>query len=264
MAFGVLRRWLGDQTTSITFTGGLGAQVLSAAAYLRLELDGHAPLADLEYFTTAPQVAMPVKGAVSIWPWQLDPFGITPAHFRGMTRGSRCRIIPDSPEKMDLGIRGLQTKEIRDKFPISDGVHDLLPNGFPDVFACAHARRGDYLNVASHVVSDDDFLQILERHVPDMRALIVVTDGALDMSTIDRLRARFEHLWIADRLTAWDCHRLLRQSAAMIGSNSQFSLVAALLHPTRRVFLPARWFGSAVDQVPMESTLTRLGGFRAL
>ncbi len=265
MAFGLLRRSDLDQSPVISFSGGLGAQLLSAAGYFRLEMDGATPVADLDYFDVTPRIAEPGSGGVSIWPWQLDPFGITSEGFRRMTRRvSRNRVLRDSPRKTALGVRGLRTPEIRARFTVPADVRSLLPGEFPRRFAAVHLRRGDYLNVASHVVPDEAFVAALLAHAQDLEAVVLLSDGEPGAAMRARLATAFRHLWVPEQLSAWDTHRVLRASAMMIGSNSQFSLVAALLHEHGRVLLPSRWAGQPADQSAWEAELTGLCAFRAM
>lgn len=265
MTFGLLRGMLSGGPPAISFSGGLGAQMLSAAGYFRLEMDGRQPTADLDYFDTAPRIAKSGSNEVSIWPWQLDSFGITPETFRRMTRGGmRSRTLRDSPQKTSLGIRGLQTPEIRERFGVPKGLDELLPIGFPGRFNAIHVRRGDYLNVASHVVPEGAFVVALAKYARDCDALVFLSDGKPSTSTLAELNRLFKHLWVPESLSAWETHRLLRASALMVGSNSQFSLVAALLHDSGRAILPSRWAGPTAEQAAWEHDLTGLCAFRAL
>lgn len=265
MALGLLRRSHPHQSPAISFTGGLGAQMLSAAGYFRLEMDGATPEADLNYFDVPPRIAAPGSGEVSIWPWQLKPFGIAPEGFwRLAGRVSRNRVLRDSPQKTALGIQGLRTPEIRARFEVPRGVREVLPPEFPQRFAAVHLRRGDYLNVASHVVPDEAFVSALLTYAQDLEAVVLLSDGEPGATARARLEGTFRHFWVPERLSAWDTHRVLLASAMMIGSNSQFSLVAALLHESGRVLLPSRWAGRPVDQAAWEAEVTGLCAFRAM
>jgi hypothetical protein len=59
----------------VTFTGGMGAQMISAAIYLSMKNDGLPVYADLSYFDKPESVAAAGKpGDCSHWSWQLDTF----------------------------------------------------------------------------------------------------------------------------------------------------------------------------------------------
>jgi hypothetical protein len=58
---------------TITFTGGLGAQICSASAYFYLKNEGMNVSADMSYFTLTPKEAtLGNTGELSIWKYQLD------------------------------------------------------------------------------------------------------------------------------------------------------------------------------------------------
>jgi hypothetical protein len=62
----------------ISFTGGMGAQIISVAIYMDLKLQGDDVYADFRYFEEKPEV----QQEYSVWDWQLDCYGLTMDDFK--------------------------------------------------------------------------------------------------------------------------------------------------------------------------------------
>lgn len=72
--FGMSRR----RPVVISFTGGMGAQIISVAIYMDLQNQGYDVYADFRYFEEKPQV----DKKYSVWDWQLDCYGIIMKNFK--------------------------------------------------------------------------------------------------------------------------------------------------------------------------------------
>ena len=106
----------------VTFTGGMGNQILSASVYFYLKSIGKDVYADFRYFSLTPQKASPgTTGECSIWPWQLDGFGLCPDSFRKFEnfKDDTYHLIADGEEKGDLSIKALQLDIVAQHFNIS-------------------------------------------------------------------------------------------------------------------------------------------------
>lgn len=241
----------------ITFTGGMGAQIFSAAVYHALRETGENVLADLSYFDKTPHTASPgMPGDCSHWSWQLDDFGISQQSFETvvLAEKSKHHHIQDGEVKFQLGIDALRKTSIQSRFPIQTRVADLLPLEFPSTYLCLHIRRGDYLNVASHLVGDEQFISIAKKFSGMLDGLVVLSDSPIPTEFRTSVMPLFTHIAWLDQLDAFSAHRLMRQARALVCSNSQFSLTAGLLNTQGLVLLPKTWFGSgheAMENVVM-------------
>ena len=227
---------------AITFTGGLGAQILSAAAYFYLEKCAMPVSAVLDYFNIPERIAKPGnKGEISIWKWELHHMYLAPDRFNQISLPT-SEIIQDGEEKIRLGFLGLKDREIRSYFVLHDQIKDIKANQIGlGSYACVHIRRGDYLNVASLVVDDNDFMKAIEAVSELVPTLLVITDTPLEPEFIDQLRT----LQIKTKVIVGGepivAHGLMRLSDILICSNSQFSYTAAALRePTKLTMLPVQ------------------------
>jgi len=103
----------------VTFTGGMGNQILSASVYFYLKSIGKDVYADFRYFSLNPHKASPgTTGECSIWPWQLDGFGLSPDSFRKFENfnDETYHLIEDGEEKGELSIKALQIDIIANQF----------------------------------------------------------------------------------------------------------------------------------------------------
>jgi hypothetical protein len=250
-----------EKKVIITFTGGMGAQILSAAIYLAMKDAGKKVYADLTYFDTPAKLATEAAiGQVSQWAWQLSLFGINPSDFEIFTgkNSKKEDLIVDGPRKIHLGLTALQTKAISHYFSIPK-----LPPFFGldgTKYVCAHIRRGDYINVASHLMADEEFLSATNTFSSLCDTLVVVSDSNLSESLKTRFSNQFKDCIFLDNIDAFTSHCIMRKANALICSNSQFSLVAAALKATGVVLIPKNW---GEDQ-GIAKTIGDFGSFQTL
>jgi hypothetical protein len=230
----------------VTFTGGMGAQMISAAIYFSLKNAGHAVYADLSYFDTPENVAvLGHKGDCSHWSWQLEPFGLVPSSFKipeNVTK-KNFDILEDGPQKLELALKAFAESEVQKNFEIPAGVEDLLPMEFLNGYLCMHVRRGDYVNVASHLIPDSEFHNLAKKISGLVENLVVLSDSPIGMEFRTELLAYFKQIIYLDNTDPFSAHRIMRKARILICSNSQFSLIAAALNSQALIFIPKQWFG---------------------
>jgi len=249
----------------ITFTGGLGAQIFSCAIYNYLKSKNNNVYADLTYFDAPPKIAREgSKGECSIWAWLLGEYNISKEDFALPNRTfyskyiSRPYVLSDGMiEKVRLGIEALNSGLIKQLFPISPYVNNKCREIDVNLdYLCVHLRRGDYLNVASHVVKDEEFLKIINKFKSITPTIVIVSDSEISdefKAVVQGLSKRqFYFVKSDDHLS----HALMRNARHLICSNSQFSLSAALLNSSEGfIMVPCKWFGGSLTilQEPMNS-----------
>ena len=251
-----------QKKTIITFTGGMGAQILSAAIYLSIKNSGKEIYADLSYFNKPPVLATEgILGQISQWDWQLDPFGLQPDHFQTYfgKNSSKEDVIIDGARKIQLGLVALQDKEIQKYFAILNAPENIF--GLEGTkYICAHIRRGDYINVASYLISDEKFLNTANKFSSLCGTIVLVSDSSITHALKNHFSSQFEKCIFLDNIDAITTHYIMRNASVLICSNSQFSLVAAVLNESGVVLLPKNW-GGATD---IAKEVSLLGNFQTL
>jgi len=246
----------------------MGAQIISAAIYFSLRQQGRSVYADFSYFDKAVHLATAGQtGEVSHWDWQLNPFGLRKETFEILPDYSRrkVKLIEDGPQKMLQGLRALQQPEVRTRFAITLGTEDILPPPPPTFFEgylCVHVRRGDYVNVASHLVSDAEFFHLAGKFAGLVKRIVIVSDSPTADAFQERIAKGYEQAFFLDNVDAFTAHRIMRNARILVCSNSQFSLIAALLNPQALVVLPKQWFGGKDRAI--EAPIHEACGFQIL
>ena len=254
--------------TAVTFAGGLGAQLLSMAVMLSPETSGQPWRADLDYFRLKPKRAVVGEKSFSVWPWQLGPYGFSfeDTVQRGFHDCQQSFPLRGTSEKLALGIRSLQRREIAALFPlltpakVAKGVGVDLAF-FAEPFIGFHLRRGDYLNVASRVLPDELFMRTGGSLRSLTKSALVVSDSRLHVDTQSSLQSMFPNLIVLDDVDThpYFVHQALRHASVLVGSNSQFSLVSGLL--SKGLFLnPKNWH----NRPSLDEVANQLGDFNAV
>ncbi len=241
-----------DRPIVVTFTGGMGAQVISAAIYFLLRDEGRKVYADLSYFEKASHVAVEGNaGDVSHWDWQLQSFGLFPESFENLPnlRRSEYKVIQDGEKKTALGIEALSMASIKKYFPEDESLADILPQEVIPSYLCIHVRRGDYVNVASYLVDDEMFIELANKVAGLVGSVVIVSDSAISDSFRSAICNIFEKSIFLDKVDAVTAHRVMRNARILICSNSQFSLIAALLNRRALVLLPKKWFSDKYQKL---------------
>jgi hypothetical protein len=247
-------RWI------VPIGGGLGAQIFGVllVEFLRQRFTPETVFPDSSYFSQQPRNASGGEG-ISIFRWEMDYYNLPRQRYAsappkapmqllrrlGLSRlvhledgtVARQRLIREALES------GIAWDEL---FPISpehrakaEGV--LVPDDTST--AVVHLRRGDYLNVASHVVNDEAVIPVMAKlNRLGVRRFVLLSDGEIRR---DFFSARLESgtdLVVFPPDDTLGAHALMRLAKWLITSNSQFSLSAALLNQSGLCVMPRVWY----------------------
>lgn len=215
---------------TVTFTGGLGAQIISASAYFFLQHQTLQVSADLRYFSQTPKLAQSGRpGELSVWPWDLTDFGLNMPEFVQSEKQNSI-AIEDGLLKLQLFELGVKLPFIREKFPVSSEAINLRTSLFGNEnYTCVHVRRGDYLNVATLVVSEESIASALRKVSQITTNLLILSDTPLGetLKTYVDQSSCSCHVLVGGPASM--AHGLMRLSQILIGTNSQLSYTAAAL-----------------------------------
>lgn len=232
--------------TIVVFAGGMGTQIIQAAAYFSLKQAGHEVYGDVSYFDVEARMAqVGEKGRATHWFWQLDQYGLARDSFEVGDAKVRsvAYILRDGLEMMQLGLQALANPEVQPHFMPRDPATFRLQEVSTQDFLCIHIRRGDYVNVASHLVSDEEFLRLGRKFSGLIRHAVLLSDSPFESEFKQQMEQLFPSVTYLDKLDPYSSHWLMRQARILVCSNSTYSLTAALLNPKALVVMPKRWFG---------------------
>lgn len=244
------------QAVKVSFTGGLGAQILSSAIYYHFLSRGYRTFADLSYFSNDHRIATPgQKGQISYWKWELDCYGVSRDSLAIETPGERgAPTLHDGALKFSLAMEALSAPDVRAHFYTAGNdafsAHYRTTQLNDEQYLCLHVRRGDYLNVASHLVSSSELDSIASKFSGLVDRILILSDSPIGESEFGNLRSKF-----GGRINVIDndpdpilAHSLMRNAAVLICSNSQFSLSAGLLSNGLKI-IPKVWFGADARRI---------------
>ena len=258
-----IKNWLQKRKNApvmIKFEGGMGNQLLNAALYFYLENSGKKVYADLSYFEKETHVAeVGRKGEISHWPWQLSEFGIMQSEFQRLEppiklKKSEVNLLDDG-NKLQMVLNALKKDDIRRRFKIDENIEYILPNFQKFDYLCIHIRRGDYVNVASHLVSDEQFIQQAKKFSGLISNAVILSDSPISNEMRHAFTDHYTKILFLDNTDAMSAHKIMRLSRILVCSNSQFSMIGAALNPKALVLLPMQWLGKGENGRSSEEIL---------
>lgn len=232
----------------IEFHGGIGNQMISTAALFVMSRNSNI-FADLSYFDNQPICAAVDGKSMSYWNWELNHFGFDLISFNEfkLNRSIDSRKIDDQ-SVLRHGLYGLN-KFCGEIFQISPNHLKLIYENYPFFqnieFIAVHLRRGDYLNVASLLVSVRESLPTLRQLAKIILNIVVFSDSPVNHDDSLSLQKLIDDTGCNIRCFIGGSpvitHHLLRLSTVLICANSQFSLsAAALRRPDQLTIVPAQ------------------------
>jgi hypothetical protein len=230
----------------VVFAGGMGTQILQAATYFYYKKQGFPVFADLSYFDRPLNMAKEGQiGQLTHWHWQLDQYGLQKNKFEigPIFKKGEADVIVDGQRMLELGLSALVDPQINNKFQSEVSVESILKNITKNSYLCVHIRRGDYVNVASHLIGDDDFLKLIQKFSGLSNSLVVLSDSLIQDEFKKKVVSLFENILFLDGIDAYQSHQIMRSARILVCSNSTFSLTAAALNNQALIVMPKKWFG---------------------
>ena len=245
-----------DQRT-VYFEGGLGSQILAYIEYSEKNRSSNKPVfANLDYFKNIKSDFTDESG-LSRWTWKLDYYGIYQSQLKQITKirkplNKYLKARQQSDTQIFYNFREKKSEIYQKIFAMNNiEVKKYLIEKFgsdKDDFAVIHVRRGDYLNVASKIVSTEElikFVNKVKKLLPDN--ILISSDSYLPSSEKDLFSNTLTEsnlVYVDPHEDPFMVHNLMRSSTILVASNSTFSFTAGLLAKRGcMVFFPTNYFG---------------------
>ena len=232
--------------------GGLGSQLLGMMTYLTHKREDRRWKCDVSYFF--PEVKEPTFiGAAVRRPWELERYGYS-LHSPTFTTSRRSffrRDYESEARNETETLAKISSSNWSSRFALPHEAREKLeqlPLRGSSQFAAIHVRRGDYLTVASRVVSMNESIAIARR----ARALLPNTIVFLS----DDPFTDSDHEQVAKNLSGLNCifleerdphisHGIMRLSQVLVTSNSTFSWTASVMmeRDDAIALAPLKFFG---------------------
>ena len=242
---------------TVYFEGGLGSQILAYIEYSEKNKSSNKPVfANYDYFTNT-KVDFTDNTGLSMWTWRLDQYGIYQKDLKKIGKKKKLvnkyfKIRPHGNSDIFYNFREKKSESYQKIFKINhEKVNEYISEKFKsdtDDFAVIHIRRGDYLKVASKVVSMEElikFINKIKKLLP--KQILISCDSILPTAEQDMLATTLEEfnlVYVDPREDPFLVHDLMRSSSILVASNSTFSFTAGLLAKRGcTVFFPTNYFG---------------------
>ena len=143
-------------------------------------------------------------------------------------------VIHDGPNKNRLFISGMQKEEIKTKFTsVSEEWKKIIKENKIDFTnsVILHLRRGDYLNVATHLISCEEILKMCKKLPKVLKNIIIFSDSkeSDNQKFVADLKEIFYSVKWMDKVDNLNTHKIMTKANFLMCSNSQFSTTAAYL-----------------------------------
>jgi hypothetical protein len=230
-----LEKFFKDIPYEITFTGGMGAQIISAALYMKLISEGRRVFADLSYFDREFDDTKPCTH----WNWAISSYGYDKDSFKQCRNHRYTRIkVRDGLWKFNQGILALSHKNAQEWFMLKNADVNRLIKKIGDFRAqkslVLHIRRGDFVKLDSYTISDKKIIRLLKNFSGIMDDIYILSDEVYteDSEIFIEIKKLYKSVYFipSSLINEYESHIIMRSAKNLIVANSQFSITAGVLN----------------------------------
>jgi hypothetical protein len=231
---------------TIYFEGGLGSQILSYILFRYKIEKNEKVLCDLTYFNNIIADSHEEK-KVSLWSYKLDHYGIPITNLPNRNRKSRLKLKPKFIPLDFLSVNHNFLSKVKSEIKVNfENLNTYLKtHGLKadDSYGVIHLRKGDYLFVASHLITEKQVIELISKISEFLtEKIFVASDGEIDESLFAWLKINKPTIQLFQtekEIDPYILHDLMRNSRLLIAANSTFSFSAALLSSEKTIaFIP--------------------------
>ena len=241
---------------TVYFEGGLGSQILSYILFSYKKERNEKVVCDLTYFKNI-VVDSQTENKVSLWSYKLDNYGISMTDLPSKNKKNRFK---SKPKFMPLDLLSID-KDILNKVKseIKLNTENLISYlkkhnlNIDDQYGVIHLRRGDYLFVASHLISEVQVIRLISK-ISDFlpEKIFIASDGEIDESLLDWFKVNKPNIQVVlteKIIDPFILHDLMRNSRLLVAANSTYSFSAALLSSEKTLsFIPQIFYREDLDR----------------
>jgi hypothetical protein len=231
---------------TIYFEGGLGSQILSYILF-RYKIEKNEKIScDLTYFNNIMSDYHEDK-KVSLWSYKLDNYGIPMTKLPSKIKKSRLKLRPKFIPLDFSNISNDLLNKVKSEIKVNKKLLEtyLMSHNVKadDPYAVIHLRKGDYLFVASHLIGEEQVINLISK-ISDFlpEKIFIASDGQIDNSLFAWFKVNRPNIQLIQAESDIDTfilHDLMRNSRLLVAANSTFSFSAALLSSEKTIsFIP--------------------------
>jgi hypothetical protein len=226
----------------VVFEGGLGSQILPFLEASWLKHLGQPFTVNLSYFDVNKKISTG-KGGADHWSFRLERYGYSLASLQKFGNGDVSQQEIRSKRNFDLWTSDFWQFSRRygpEHLPVNQDAclafKSSLGLNANSRYSVVHVRRGDYLRVASRIVSDEEWLRALKMIISQVEEFLIISSDSklpketknqvVELASMNRVEVVFLE---GGHFDECDLHDLMREADILIASNSTFSFTAAIL-----------------------------------
>ena len=241
---------------TVYFEGGLGSQILSYISFRAMNEKNEKILCDLTYFQNI-SADSHGENQISLWSYKLDHYGISINDLPNRNKKSRLKIKPKFIPLDFLSIDKEFLNKVKSEIKLDQANLNTYLSAYnlqtDDPYGVVHLRKGDYLFVASHLITEKQVIKLISKisdFLPDK--VFLASDGEIDQTLIDWFKVNRPNtqLITTDKdIDPFILHDLMRNSRLLIAANSTFSFSAALLSSEQTIsFVPQIFYKEDLER----------------
>jgi hypothetical protein len=257
----------------IHIEGGLGSQILGVIAFWNLQnhIGKEKAKCDLSYFSNE-------ANSNNLWAYELEKFNLPLSEFKKFESKSKENLLKAKRDFLtdhelahdywEMSRSRYLSKFSYDRNKVFSYFQESTKLKPEEPFTAIHIRRGDYLKVASKIVSVEDYLEIVNV-VGSLasRKVVVISDSELSDEDKSRLQKALDvnELIFLDSpgLDPFNIHCLLREAKLLITGNSTYSFSAGLLGRQGQIVFSPMQFHKGVGSEKYNRSFRAAGLFFA-
>lgn len=241
----------------VVFEGGLGSQLIPLLEKNYLSSMSIPYVVDASYFRINQKISKSGNRA-DHWSYRLDYYGIALDSLIGDSVQLDSEMWVSTKRNFDLWDSDFW-KYVNDfgpyLLPINSENLKLFKKeigiGEEESYSVIHVRRGDYLRVASHIVTDSMWLGIIEQmKLIASKNVVIASDSEVPPETKKQVSRVFSDtntqvIYLeGKKLDECILHDFMRSANLLVASNSTFSFTAAVLsNPNTFCLVPSIFYG---------------------
>jgi hypothetical protein len=226
----------------VVFEGGLGSQLIPLLEKNYLSFLNIPFSVDTSYFDINQKISKS-RGRADHWSYRLDFYGITLDSLLTDSVPINSQTDLAQGRNFDLWnsdfwryVRNYGAVLLPINFGLLQNFKDSIGIGATEAYSVIHVRRGDYLRVASHIVTDSMWLGFIEKIKSITSGVLVITsDSTIPKKTKGEVARIFRHtstrvIYLeGQKIDECILHDFMRSANVLVASNSTYSFTAAVL-----------------------------------
>jgi hypothetical protein len=241
---------------TIYFEGGLGSQILSYILFSYKKEINEKVSCDLTYFKNIVADSQ-TENKASLWSYKLDYYGISMTDLPSKNKKNRLKLKPKFIPLDFLSINKDILNKVKSEIQLNtENLGSYLKKynlNIDDQYGVIHLRRGDYLFVASHLVTEVQVIRLISKLSDFLpKKIFIASDGEIDESLFDWFKINKPNIHVIQtgkEIDPYVLHDLMRNSTILVASNSTYSFSAALLSSEKTLsFIPQIFYKEDLDR----------------